>query len=328
MQNFGLKGGIIVVGKILDKKIVPLTLEILGAGLTLGKEMGCSVSVILSGSVCSSDLASLQCFGADEIICLEHPKLRNGCEQYHLEALRSCLVQKEPDVILVGADSSGRVLASQLAFELDTEIVTDAHSLYYNRTLDTVIIRRPAPDGKRMNEFRIETSPIMASFRQGICQKAVSQQITSGNLCKIYMDCLDHSSAEKQIQYKSIIKEHQNDRRIEDASIIISGGRGIKGEEGFALLELLAEKLGGQTGCTRPCVDAGWMPLSRQIGQSGKTVHPKLYIACGISGAVQHMAGVQAETLIAVNSNPDAAIFRYCDYGFVGDAVKIIEKIL
>ena len=186
MQNYGLKGGIIVIGKILDKKIAPLTLEILGAGLTLGKEMGCSVSVILSGSVCSSDLASLQCFGADEIICLEHPKLRNGCEQYHLEALRSCLVRKEPDVILVGADSSGRVLASQLAFELDTEIVTDAHSLYYNPTLDTVIIRRPAPDGTRMNEFRIETSPIMASFRQGICRKAVSQQAASGNLCKIY----------------------------------------------------------------------------------------------------------------------------------------------
>lgn len=326
MQNHDLTDSIVVIGEVFDEKIVPLSLEILGMALSLGYEIHRSVCVILSGNPVMEELETLSEYGPDQIICLEHPKLENGCVQYHLEVLCQFLSEKKPPVILTGADSFGRVLAPQLAFALNTEIVTDACGLFYDKAMSSVIIRRPAADGKRMSEYLINTLPVMVSFRPGICQKAIRHPKHQCEITRLYTNCLD--TYKSRIQYKSVRKEQKDNRRIEDAQVVICGGRGMKGKEGFELLDHMAKELGGQTGCTRPCVDAGWMPVSRQIGQSGITVHPKLYIACGLSGSIQHMAGVQAETLIAVNNNPDASIFRYCDYGFVGDAANIISKLM
>lgn len=325
-ENFGLKGGIIVLAEIFEGKIISLTLEILGCAISLAAEMKLPVSVIITGKVSDSELEKIRYYGCDEIICLSHPKLTDGHLEAQLEALLGCMVQKEPVVILTGASSFGRILAPQIAYSLQTEIVTDASHIFYDTNSASVLIKRPAPDGKMINEYIIQTKPVMASFRQGICRRAIRNDAISGSVLKIDANWLDRM--EEQFQYDIITGEYEENTQIENAQVIVSGGRGIKGDEGFRQLKKLSAALGGQTGCTRPCVDAGWMHVSQQIGQSGKTVHPKLYLACGISGAIQHMAGVQAETLIAVNNNPEASIFRYCDYGFVGDAGKIISALL
>ena len=310
-MNFGKKEGIVVVGEIQKREIMPLTLELIGAAGKLSKERDLSLSVILSGCGIKEEAKKLYNYGVDEILCIEDEKLIEGHMQLHHDAVIEVLKEKDPKVILIGGTASGRVLAGKTAYAFDTELVCDASKLTYDEKQEQLIITRPAFDGKNMADFLIDPSlTSVITIRTGVMGKA------------------EYKEEQQNLIYHGAAGKSGKEVHLDTARIIVSGGRGMKGEEGFALLERLAEKIGGEVACTRPCVDAGWMLPTQQVGQSGISVKPKLYLAFGIAGAIQHMTGIDADCIISVNNNPRAAIFAYSDYGVVSDAKKLLESML
>ena len=178
-----------------------------------------------------------------------------------------------------------------------------------------------------MADFVIDPSlASVITIRTGVMGKAEYKEDKQGEMLYVYPECLKEER--QDLIYHGVAGKSGKEVHLDTARIIVSGGRGMKGEEGFALLERLAEKIGGEVACTRPCVDAGWMLPTQQVGQSGISVKPKLYLAFGIAGAIQHMTGIDADCIISVNNNPRAAIFAYSDYGVVSDARKLLESML
>lgn len=326
-MNTGKKEGIIVVGEIQKGEILPLTLELIGAGVKLSKETNLSVSVILSGTDIKEEAKKLHNYEVDEILCIEDEKLKEGHMQVHHDAIVEVLKEKDPKVILIGGTASGRALAGKTAYAFDTELVSDASKLMYDEENKQVIITRPAFDGKNMADFVIDPALIpVITIRTGVMGKAEYKEEKQGELFIVHPESLKEES--KELIYHKATEKRGKEIHLDTAKIIVSGGRGMKGEEGFGLLYKLAEKIGGEVACTRPCVDAGWMLPAQQVGQSGISVKPKLYLAFGIAGAIQHMTGIDAECIISVNNNPRAAIFAYSDYGVVADAAKLLESML
>lgn len=323
---FGEKNTIAVIGEFGNGKILPLTLELLGEGRKLADRMGKSLSLLLMGNHMEEEADKLRHYKVDEIICLRHDKLSEKQKEYEKEALVRCLREKKPKAVLIGASSHGRVLAAELAFAMDTEVVTDASKLCHDAQSGRIIITRPASDGKMIADFIIDRDELsMITIRSGVMGKAEWKEEKNGHMIVVQADWL---SEETKIECRNLSKKKEQEIHLDRANVIVSGGRGMKGKEGFELLHELAERLGGEVGSTRPCVDAGWTVPAQQVGQSGISVKPKLYMAFGISGAIQHMTGISADCMIAVNQNERAAIFPYCDYGVVGDAKKVIEKMI
>ena len=307
--------------------IMPLTLELIGAAGKLSKERDLSLSVILSGCGIKEEAKKLYNYGVDEILCIEDEKLIEGHMQLHHDAVIEVLKEKDPKVILIGGTASGRVLAGKTAYAFDTELVCDASKLTYDEKQEQLIITRPAFDGKNMADFLIDPSlTSVITIRTGVMGKAEYKEDKQGEMLYVHPECLKEE--QQNLIYHGAAGKSGKEVHLDTARIIVSGGRGMKGEEGFALLERLAEKIGGEVACTRPCVDAGWMLPTQQVGQSGISVKPKLYLAFGIAGAIQHMTGIDADCIISVNNNPRAAIFAYSDYGVVSDAKKLLESML
>lgn len=326
-MKFGKSGGVVVIGELKKDSLSGLTLELIGAGKRLANRLNTSVSVILAGDGTEKAAADLKHYGMDEILCIKDQRLREKNPSGHSQAMSDCLKKKSPRAVLIGATAFGRVLAGDLAFELDTEIVTDAAGLSYDEKTDEIVISRPAFDGENMADFSIDSSfPSIITVRSGVMGKAQYEEEESGEILFLSPDWA--KGGRRELVYKETLPKRGKEIHLDQAKIIVAGGRGMKGAEGFALLERLAEKIGGEVGSSRPCVDAGWTVPMQQIGQSGISVKPKLYLAFGISGAIQHMTGIESECILAVNQNPRAAIFQYCDYGIVGDAQKILEDLI
>lgn len=326
-MDLGKKEGIVVVGEIQKGEIMPLTLELIGAAGKLSKERNLSLSVILSGCEIKEEAKKLYNYGVDEILCIEDEKLIEGHMQLHHDAVIEVLKEKVPKVILIGGTASGRVLAGKTAYAFDTELVCDASKLTYDEKQEQLIITRPAFDGKNMADFVIDPSlTSVITIRTGVMGKAEYKEDKQGEMLYVHPECMKEER--QDLIYHGAAGKSGKEVHLDTARIIVSGGRGMKGEEGFALLERLAEKIGGEVACTRPCVDAGWMLPTQQVGQSGISVKPKLYLAFGIAGAIQHMTGIDADCIISINNNPRAAIFAYSDYGVVSDAKKLLESML
>ena len=230
--------------------------------------------------------------------------------QLHHDAVIEVLKEKDPKVILIGGTASGRVLAGKTAYAFDTELVCDASKLTYDEKQEQLIITRPAFDGKNMADFLIDPSlTSVITIRTGVMGKAEYKEDKQGEMLYVHPECLKEE--QQNLIYHGAAGKSGKEVHLDTARIIVSGGRGMKGEEGFALLERLAEKIGGEVACTRPCVDAGWMLPTQQVGQSGISVKPKLYLAFGIAGAIQHMTGIDADCIISVNNNPRAVSYTH-----------------
>ncbi|MBS7009623.1 electron transfer flavoprotein subunit alpha/FixB family protein [Anaerostipes sp.] len=317
---------ILIIGEIQEGKPAPATLELIGEGKKTADQLDAELLLVIAGSGIKGICSDLLRYPVDRIIAVDHPRLEPKQMEIHCRALEAVIREQEPDIILGGETLFGRTLLPSLAAVLGTEVITDAAGLKIDRKTGKLLVCKPAYDGKRMSVVSMPESYVqIVSVKPGIFQRADETDVRKGSIIMTESDWLENLKQPKQIL--GIISEEKQ-ISLEDAKIIVSGGRGLKGPEGFKLLKLFAGRIGAQTGCTRPCVDAGWMPGRQQIGQTGSIVKPDLYLAFGISGAIQHMTGVRARTVIAVNSNPDAAIFQNCDYGIVGDAVKILEELL
>ena len=233
----------------------------------------------------------------------------------------------KPESVLIGATNIGRDLAPRIASRLNTGLTADCTKLEIDPEDGKIKQTRPAFGGNIMATIICpDARPQMSTVRPGVMDKAVRNDDNKGNIVPLKYDIKESDIRTKIIE---IVKHAVEKVSLTDANIIVSGGLGLQNADGFKLIEELADKLGGVVGSSRAAVDAGWIDKSHQVGQTGTTVKPNLYIACGISGAIQHLAGMKESSIIvAINKDPDAPIFSVADYGIVGDLYKVIPEII
>lgn len=314
-----------VLAELRQGHIVPVVYELLGAAcrLAAGKK---TVSAILIGNDCRTCASSLFAAGANRVYLAEHPLLGSSIEDNHADVLTALSRRYQPEIILIGATHFGRGVSARTAALLNTGLTADCTDLSLDPLTGNLLQRRPAFGGNLL--ATIETPnhrPQMASVRPGVMSAVSELSSCSGEL----IEC-DLSEVKISNRVELLAEQELPDTAsITDAPILVAGGRGMQNEKNTRLLFELADTLGGTVAASRAAVEAGWLPYERQVGQTGKTVAPRLYIACGISGQIQHTAAIEgAQTIIAINNDPDAAIFQYADYGMIGDVTELLPELI
>ncbi len=301
-------------------------IELMNPGRELADQQGGKLCALIIGSGVQAAVDEANCHGADEIYVLDSEEYRVYSTDAYAKAVTFALQFYEPSTVLFGATPVGRDLAPVIACRLRTGLTADCTSLGIDEESGNVAWTRPAFGGNLMATILCpEHRPQMGTVRPGVFKKA---EKTEG---KAVVIPLEFHVAPKEIRTEivDVIRETAAEIvDLEGAEIIVSGGRGVGGPEGFETIRLLADALGATVGASRAAVDSGWIPHSHQVGQTGKTVGPKLYIACGISGAIQHLAGMSgSDVIVAINKDPEANIFSVADYGIVGDLFQVIPAM-
>ena len=262
-------------------------------------------------------------YGADRVIVVDDPALETYMTEPYAYAMTEVIKAHKPEVVLYGATAIGRDMAPRVSARVHTGLTADCTGLEIDPETKNLQMTRPAFGGNIMATILCpEHRPQMATVRPGVMQRISPIE---GAECKVENFELKDIAAHKNVEIVEVIKKVSEKMDIQDAKVLVSGGRGVGCPENFKMLEELAEALGGTISSSRACVDAGWVEKDRQVGQTGKTVRPNLYIACGISGAIQHLAGMEeSDIIIAINKDPAAPIFEVADYGVVGDVCKIL----
>lgn len=331
-------------------KLMNVSLELLGEGGKLAKEIGDrKVCALLIGYETDHLIPELYAYGADVVYQIDDPLLKNYTTDGYTKVMTDAIREYKPEIVLFGATHIGRDLAPRVAARLDTGLTADCtrldvsmknyiEYLKKNTTLDTSGLdpesedkglkqTRPAFGGNIMATIITpRTRPQMATVRPGVMSKLPKDETRKGELIKV-----KHSLSEFDIrtQVVEVVKAAKEMVSLTDAEIICSGGRGLGDPSGFELIKKFADAVGGVVGASRAAVDSGWIDHSHQVGQTGTTVKPKIYFACGISGAIQHLAGMQtSDIIVAINKDPDAPIFEVADFGIVGDLYKVVPKII
>ena len=301
-------------------------LELLNPGKTLaGKQGGSLVAVVIGNNVASAIEAASE-HGADKVIVVEGEEYAKYTTDAYTNALVALVEKYGPKSMMIGSTNNGRDLGPRVSCRLNTSLTADCTSLDYSEEKDIILWTRPAFGGNLMATIICpDHRPEIGTIRPGVFKK----NPVGGNAEVIREDI--HISADQiRTQVLEIINEMGAEKvDLEGAEIIVSGGRGVGSAEGFETIRALAKELGATVGASRAAVDAGWIPHAHQVGQTGKTVAPKLYIACGISGAIQHLAGISgADCVVAVNKDPEAPIFDRADYGVVGNLFDVLPVLL
>ena len=317
--------GIWVLVELEQGMIVPVTFELLGVARNLaGKKK--KVSAVLIGYRCAEQVSFMFAAGADRVYLAERPELAEPLENMHADILASLSRKYNPEIILIGATRFGRGVSARVAALLDTGLTADCTELSIDPVTGNLLQRRPAFGGNLL--ATIETPrhrPQMASVRPKVMKALTPDFSLDGEL--VVCD-LSEIPVDKRVELLAgqLVEEAIS---ISDSPVLVAGGRGMQSEKNIRLLFELAEALGGTVAASRAAVEAGWLPYECQVGQTGKTVAPRLYIACGISGQIQHTAAISgAQTIVAINNDPDAAIFRYADYGMIGDVTEILPALI
>lgn len=303
-------------------------IELLNPGKRLANAQGGELVAVILGKDNQRLIEDVKGHGADKIISVENPVFEHYNTNTFTNALAELNAKYEPATILIGATSNGRDLAPRLACRLKTGLTADCTSLDIDEETGNVIWTRPAMGGNLMAQIICpETRPQIGTVRPGIFKKPETDET---NIPEVIEETVSVTEDDILTKVVERIRETGNcDIDITAADIIVAGGRGMKGEAGFTMLETLAKALGAAVGATRPAVEEGWIGNSHQIGQTGRTVSPKIYIACGISGAIQHTVGMEgSDMIIAINKDPEAPIFGVATYGIVGDAFEIIPELI
>lgn len=303
----------------------PVVYELLGKGRELADKSNHKLTAVLIDGESSHWAKELIAYGADRVILCSHALLESQQDEYHFDAMTTILEEEIPTIFLFGATSFGRSLAPRIAARLQTGLTADCTRLEIDDVCGYLYQTRPAFGGNLMATIMCpDQRPQMATMRPGIMNAKEPDYYREGTV--------------KRVNYKGeikprieIIKEIIGEKKksIGDASVIVSAGRGIGSQKNMKLVRRLADILEGQVGVSRPLVDIGWSEYSHQIGQTGAIVRPQLMIACGISGAIQHLAGIaDAKTIIAINTDPEAPIFSVANYKIIGDCVEVLEMLI
>jgi electron transfer flavoprotein alpha subunit len=298
------------------------SLEALGVARGLAGQLGGGVTAVLPGEGVAGLAQMLIAHGADEVLVADHASLKDFRAEPYGALVARLAHERQPEVILAGATTRGRDVMGLLMVDLDTSAIADATDV---KVVDgKVQATRPVYAGKLLAAVVGERKPLLLSLRPRAFPKPEPDASRTGNVEPVAPALEEAAIATKVVDYA--VQEGQVS--LADARIIVSGGRGVGGPEGFAPVRELAQVLGGALGASRAAVDAGWIPYAHQVGQTGKTVSPDLYIACGISGAIQHQAGMRsAKTIVAINKDAEAPIFKLARYGIVGDLFKYVPAL-
>ncbi|MBI4350077.1 MAG: electron transfer flavoprotein subunit alpha [Elusimicrobia bacterium] len=303
-----------------------ISFELLGEGRKLADKLGVKLAAVLLGSGMEAAAAELGWRGADKVYLVDHPALKSYQDDPYTEVLVKLAGEYKPEAVLCGATTIGRSLVSRVAIKLNAGLTADCTGLDIDPKERLLLQTRPAFGGNIMATIITPNHrPQMATVRHKVMKEA---PVDRTRRAEIVRKSYPEEVFSSRTRLLDIVEEIGETVNLSEADIIVSGGRGMGGKEGIALVAELAKTLGGAVGASRSAVDADWIPYSHQVGQTGKTVCPKLYIACGISGQIQHLIGMQSsKVIVAVNKDPDAPIFKIATYGIVGDVFELLPAL-
>ncbi len=314
--------GVMIYGEVTDGKLAAITTELLGCGRKLADDLGQELCAVLIGSGISSLAQETIAFGADKAYVIDDPLLKDYQTDSHVLVMEKVVKQVMPQILLLGQTSIGRDLAPRLAFRLETAASMDCIELAIDPDSKLLLQTRPVYGGNAQATFTCESYPQIATVRAKAMSPLERDASRQGEVITIEAG-LDPSAIRTKVLEK--VPEEVVGIKLEDAKVVVTGGRGIGGTEGFKQLEDLAKILKGAVGATRPPCDNGWVPDTWQVGLTGKIVTPDFYIAVALSGSSQHMSGCSgSKNIIAVNKDPEANIFKVAHYGVVGDWKKVL----
>jgi len=307
-------------------KVQSISYELLGKAQELSKKLNCQVSGVLIGHDLDDQLDEVVWHGADNIYLVQAPELANFQDEPYTKILVELIKKYKPEIILCGASAIGRSLISRVAINIKAGLTADCTGLDIDPDKSILLQTRPAFGGNIMATIISPNyRPQMATVRHKVMQPMEPDKKRKG---KIIKESFDSSMYVSRTKLLDIVDEVESLVNLSEADIIVSGGRGMGGPENFKILEELAHVMGAAVGASRAAVDSGWMPYSHQVGQTGRTVGPKIYIACGISGQIQHLVGMQSsKIIIAINKDPEAPIFKVATYGIVGDLFQVVPAL-
>jgi electron transfer flavoprotein alpha subunit len=307
--------------------IQSISFELLGEGRKLADKLGVKLCAVILGSGIEAKIAELSERGADKIYLVDHPALKSYQDDPYTEVFVKLAEEYKPEIILCGATTIGRSLVSRVAVKIGAGLTADCTGLDIDEKERLLLQTRPAFGGNIMATIITPNHrPQMATVRHKVMKEAETDN--SRAAAEVIRKSYPEDVMKSRTRLLDIIEEIEETVKLAEADIIVSGGRGVGGPEGFAMIKELAKALNAAVGASRAAVDSDWIPYSHQVGQTGKTVCPKLYIACGISGQIQHLIGMQSsDVIVAINKDPDAPIFKVATYGIVGDIFELVPAL-
>lgn len=310
-----------------DGKLHSVSHELLGAGRKLADDLGQNLVAVLLGHGARALADELVAYGADRVHYLDSPDFEKFQDEPYAQALGDLAEKHKPAIILAGATSIGRSFIPRVAARLRAGMTADCTGLEIDPEQKVLLGTRPAYGGNIMATIICpDRRPQMATVRHKVMKPLARDDARRG---EVLAESLPAGSLQLRAKVVETVKELEDTCNLAEADIIVTGGRGVGSKENFKLVRELAQAVGGAVGASRAVVDAGWMPYSHQVGQTGKTVCPKVYFALGVSGAIQHLAGMQSsDVIIAVNNNADAEIFKVATYGIVGDLNEVVPELI
>jgi electron transfer flavoprotein alpha subunit len=315
---------ILTYAEVKDGKLTAVAREVVGVARKLANEKAWKVTSVLIGDNISGLIEDLFGIGSDKVIVCQSSKLKNFVDESYAKIVVDAVKNENANVILGGATFAGKFLFGRLSAMLSSGLAADITAIEWDG--ENILATRPAYGGKAI----IKVSPAgpghqLATLRPKAFPDPEAMFGRAGEKAEMVFDETKYSSRTKVLEH---VSEGDQEISLTDADIIVSGGRGLRAPENFKLVRDLAAALGAAVGASRATVDAGWIPYAHQVGQTGKTVNPKLYVACGISGAIQHLVGMQSsKTIVAINRDAEAPIFKVATYGVVGDIFEILPKL-
>jgi electron transfer flavoprotein alpha subunit len=310
---------VLVLGEVRDNALRNVSFEAIGAGKTVA-EGGEVVGVLLGASVSALGNEMIQ-YGADRVVVVEDEKLEQYTSDGYSQAVMAVIEQENPEGIVFGHTALGKDLAPKVASKLSTGLISDATAL--EEAGGNLVFTRPIYSGKAFEKKIVTDGLIFATIRPNNINPLEKDESRSGDVSSVSADIKDIRTI-----IKDVVRKASEGVDLSEAKVVIAGGRGVKSEDGFNPLKELADVLGGAVGASRGACDADYCDYSLQIGQTGKVVTPDLYIACGISGAIQHLAGMSnSKIIVAINKDPEANIFNVADYGIVGDLFEVVPML-
>ncbi|WLD86876.1 MULTISPECIES: electron transfer flavoprotein subunit alpha/FixB family protein [Stomatobaculum] len=328
--------GVYIFAEQVDGKVSNIAYELIGEGKNLAEKLNTEVTAVLIGSGVKGEAEKLGAYGADRVILVDDPELKDYRTEPYTHALSEVINKFKPEIVLIGATAIGRDLGPSTSARVETGLTADCTQLEIGDFPLTVpagkedtqkhnqlLMTRPAFGGNTIATIACPNNrPQMATVRPGVMQKRAKED---GRAFELVEFNPGFKPNDRYVDILEVVKKIGDTVDIMNAKILVSGGRGVGSAENFKILDELAEVLGGEVSCSRAVVDAGWKPQALQVGQTGKTVRPQIYFAIGISGAIQHLAGMEdSDLIIAINKDEDAPIFDVADIGLVGDLNQIV----
>ncbi len=329
--------GVAIFAQQVDNKLSSIAFELVGKAHELAEKLGTDVTAVVLGSGIADLATELAEYGADKVVVIDDPALKEYRTEPYAQALTAYINEYKPEIMLVGATAIGRDLGPTVSARVKTGLTADCTSLEIGdfplqavagkeQKHNQLLMTRPAFGGNTIATIACpDNRPQMATVRPGVMQKLPREAGRKAEIIDFKPELKENN---KYVEILNIVKDMTQVVDIQAAKILVSGGRGVGSADNFKLLDDLAEVLGGTVSCSRAVVDAGWKPKDLQVGQTGKTVRPNVYFAIGISGAIQHTAGMEeSDIIIAINKDETAPIFDVADYGIVGDLNKIVPAL-